>query len=64
MGICNTIVIHLSYIMKDKKNEYKPRSIRVSDKTWEEFIKYKKRGRSWDLFLGELIEAINYFKNL
>lgn len=52
--------------MKETKDELKkPRSIKLTDKVWEDFLNLKSRDdKSWDLFLKELIETINFFKNL
>ena len=44
---------------KQKKN--KIRSIRLSDKVWEELNKIKKNGESWDLLVKKLIN-INELK--
>lgn len=51
---------------KNNKYEerYKTRGFRTSDKIWEDFVNLKPRGKTWDQFLKELIQAINYFKNL
>lgn len=45
--------------------EKKPRTLKLTDKTWENFLNLKNRDdKSWDLFLKELMEAIKFFKNL
>lgn len=38
-----------------KKEKQKARSFRMSDKTYEEHRKRKKRGESWDLYFYNLI---------
>jgi hypothetical protein len=48
----------------ENQEEYKPRTIKLSDKNWEEFLKLKPRDKTWELFIKELLETINYFKNL
>lgn len=52
--------------MRVKKDDTKKiRTLRLSDKTWEEFLNLKNRDdKSWDLFLIELVEIINRIKNL
>jgi len=50
--------------MKNKKDPYKARSIRLEDSIWKELLELKPRDKSWNLFIKELLTAINYFKNL
>ena len=47
-------------------NEIKKiRTLRLTDKVWSDFLKIKGRDdKSWDLFLRELIDHVNYFKQL
>lgn len=50
-----------------KKNteEKKPRTIKLTDKVWNDFLNLKSRDdKSWDLFLKELAETIERIKNL
>ena len=50
---------------KKRDEEKKIRALRLTDKVWDDFLNLKKRDdKSWDLFLKELIEIVNYFKNL
>lgn len=49
---------------KDRKEPYKARSIRIEDFVWLELVKLKPRDKSWNLFIRELLDAIQYFKNL
>jgi len=50
--------------MKEKKNPYKARSIRLEDSIWGELLALKPRDKSWNLFIKELLQAIKYFKDL
>jgi len=49
---------------KDKEIQYKARSLRLSDKTWAEFVILKTRDKTWELCISELLKAIKYFKDL
>ena len=49
--------------MEEEKK--KPRTLKLTDKVWQDFLALKSRDdKSWDLFLKELIEHLNYIKNL
>ena len=51
--------------MKNKKKEsYKVRGFRMDEKTYQYLVKCKERDKSWNLFFGEMIEIIQYFKKL
>lgn len=50
--------------LSEQQEQYKIHSIRMSDKIWQDFSALKPRDKSWDLFLKELLETINYFKKL
>lgn len=45
-----------------KKEKQKARSFRMSDRTFEELKKKKRRGESWDLYFHNL-SKINYGNN-
>ena len=47
-----------------KKEPYKSRSLRIEDEIWEELVVLKPRDKSWNLFIKELLLAIQYFKQL
>lgn len=49
---------------KEKKIAYKVRGIRLDNEIWEELLALKPRDKSWNLFIKELLTAINYFKQL
>ncbi len=51
---------------KLKENEQidKPRSIRLSDKTWERVTKIKKRGENWEMAMDNLLNIIDQFKKI
>jgi hypothetical protein len=49
---------------KETKDPYKVRGMRLEDSIWEELLSLKPRDKSWNLFIKELLTAINYFKNL
>lgn len=42
----------------------KPRTVRLTDKTWANFAKLKDRDKTWELFFEELLKGINFFKDL
>ena len=51
--------------MKKRVNNYnKARVLRLSEKNWQDFVSLKPRDKSWDLFIKELIDWINYPKSL
>jgi hypothetical protein len=65
--VFSVIPVVIPIIMRkllENQEEYKPRTIKLSDKNWEEFLKLKPRDKTWELFIKELLETINYFKNL
>lgn len=50
--------------LNKQQDQHKTRGLRVSDKTWEEFLALKKRGKTWDSLLKELLDLIDRFKKL
>lgn len=49
----------------NNKDLKKLRTLRLTDKVWEDFLSLKNReDKSWDLFLSELILHIKYIKEL
>ena len=42
-----------------------PRTLKLTDKVWSDLTKLKSRDdKSWDLFFKELMDHLNYIKNL
>lgn len=51
--------------MKLKEEKKKMRTLRITDKVWDDFLSLKNRDdKSWDLFLKELVGAIKHLKDL
>lgn len=50
--------------VKKVKEYRKLRAFRLSDKLWQSFAVLKPRDKSWELFIQELIDIVNYFKKL
>jgi len=46
------------------KKYNKPRAIRLTNKTWARLSKLKPREQDWELFIREILDTIDYFKNL
>lgn len=50
---------------KRKDIKKKPRTLKLSDKTWDSFLKLKNRDdTSWDSYLTRLMDLINRIKEL
>jgi len=51
-------------LIKEIKDSRKTRSLRLSDEIWHDFVILKPRDKSWELFMKELLEIIQHFKDL
>ena len=68
VGFSNTKVLPIIMRARKKsdrmKENYRPRSFKMSDKTWKRMNGIKQKDKTWELVFSEILDIADYFYNL